>query len=405
MYASIAIFVYMIIGWPIWSTKAPLPQPLAGSGCAVVGDTIYVIGGRDSPGNCYATNYAYDPYSNSWTTMTPMPTARAHLGCAAVNGKIYAIGGWYGNTASGAVEEYDPATNTWATKTPMPTPRYTLGIAAVAGKIYVIGGMNTQPQIFNTVEEYDPLSDTWVTRTPMPTPRMGPGCAAVYDTIYVYGGSTIIGGDVTTVNERYDPVTNAWATRTSMPTARYAIGGISDGYCAYAIGGYDYWNYYTNMDYYEPTVNTWFSYSPMQYARQSVALGYIVNVFPYIYVIGGWNNGALNYNEEAQFGDGIEEYKQTRPVISIDISPNPFTDFTDIRYETADNNQKFDINIYDISGQLVKYFGRQAPDIGRQVSVTWDGKDNQGRALPNGTYLVVCTNDRITKIEKVVLVR
>ncbi|MBE0433097.1 T9SS type A sorting domain-containing protein [candidate division WOR-3 bacterium] len=402
MYASIVMFVSVIIGWPIWSTKAPLPQPLAGSGCAFVGDTIYVIGGRDSPGNCCATNYAYDPYSDSWTIKTPMPTARAHLGCAAVNGKIYAIGGWYGNTASGAVEEYDPATNTWEIKNPMPTPRYTFGIAAVADKIYVIGGMNTQPLIFTTVEEYDPLTDTWATRTPMPTPRMDPGCAALYDTIYVFGGSTTIGSGVTTANERYDPAADAWATRASMPTARYALGGFSWYNRVFALGGYDYWSYHTTLEEYMPSTNTWSTLNPMQYARQSVAIGMIPQ---YVYVIGGWNNGALDYNDEGWFEIGIEEYKKAQPMVSIDISPNPFTDFTDIRIQIIDTRQKCEIKIHDITGRLVTDLSAQISVIGHQSSVTWNGKDNQGCALPNGTYLVVCGNDRTTKIEKVVLAR
>jgi N-acetylneuraminic acid mutarotase len=393
----------MLIGWPIWSTKTPLPQPLAGSGCAVINDTIYVIGGRDSQGNRYATNYAYYPGTDTWTTRTSMSTPRAHLGCATVNGKIYAFGGWVGSTATGTVEEYDPSSDTSTTKTPMPTPRYTIGIATVADKIYVIGGMNMQSQIFNTVEEYDPLADIWTTKASMPTQRMGPGCATLSDTIYVYGGSTMIGGGLTTVNERYDPIADTWATRASMPTARYALGGFSWYNRVFALGGYDYWSYHTTLEEYMPSTDTWNTLAPMQHARQSVAIGMIPQ---YVYVIGGWNNGVFDYNEEGWFELGIEEYKNAQPCINIDVKPNPFRNSTDIRYEIQDTenaNQNFSLQIYDISGRLVKDLSRQVSIAGNQLSARWYGRDDKDRVLPNGTYLLVIKHYGITKTEKLVL--
>jgi N-acetylneuraminic acid mutarotase len=400
MQTSIVLLASIILSWPYWNTKAPLPQSLSGSGCAVLNDTIYVIGGRDTLGNRYATNYIYDPVTDTWTTKTSMPTPRAHLGSVVVGGKIYAVGGWVGSTATGVIEEYDPVSDTWIAKTPMPTPRYTLAIAAAAEKIYVIGGMNMQGQIFNTVEEYDPSTDIWTTKAFMPTQRMGSGCGVINDTIYVFGGSTMIGGGDTTVNECYDPGTDTWAPRASMLTARYALGGFAFGNNAYAIGGYDYWSYHTVLEQYDPSMNMWSTLEPMQYARQSVAVGLIGDFFPFVYVIGGWNNGALNYNEEAYFGNAIEEYTQVPSVIFCRISPNPFRSSTEIRFEAL-SNSKIDSEIYDVSGRLVRTL---RPDVQRST-LLWDGKDDNGSLLPNGTYLLVMNSNGITKTERIVLVR
>jgi N-acetylneuraminic acid mutarotase len=413
---SIVLLVSMIISWPIWSTKNPLPQPLAGSGCTSMGegDSIYVIGGRDSPGNRYATNYKYDAFTDTWTTETSMSTPRAHLGCAAVNGKIYAIGGWVGAAATGVVEEYDPATDIWTMKSPMPTPRYTFGIASVAGKIYVFGGMNMQGQIFNTIEEYDPLTDTWTTKTPMPTPRMGPGCATINDTIYVYGGSTVIGSGITAVNECYDPVSDSWATRASMQNARFALGGFTWGNTAYAIGGYDYSTYIADLDAYEPATNAWTSLglSPMQYARQSIAVALTGYGVYYVYVIGGWNNGALDYNEEGWFEIGIEEYANTEQQISLMISPNPFRDFTEISFRNGTNNidasnisRPAEVKIYDATGRLVKDLSHHISIAGERSTVRWYGYGNHGQLLPSGAYLLVLKRGELTTTEKLLLVR
>lgn len=315
-----------------WTTKASLPQRLSGSGCAVINDTIYIIGGRDSSGNRYKTNYIYDPVADSWSTRTEMSTERAHIGCAVVNGKIYAIGGWVGSSASGVVEEYAPLTDSWTTKTSMPTPRYVYGMAVVGDKIYVIGGMDMTDAIMATVEEYDPSADTaggtpWQTKTSMPTGRMGPACAVIYDTIYVYGGSTSIGGGETTVHECYDPIADTWTAKASMYTARYALGGFSYENMAYGIGGYDYYNYHTTVEVYDPIINSWSYETSMNYERQSIAVGLVGNK---VYVIGGWNNGALDYNEEGTFPVGVKEH-QTVQKMGIEVGPNPFTDRVEIK--------------------------------------------------------------------------
>jgi N-acetylneuraminic acid mutarotase len=279
-----------------WTTKKALPQVRSGPGCAVINDTVYVIGGQSGSGN-ETTNYVYDPLSDNWSTKSPMPTARRHLGCAVVNGKIYAIGGFIAGETN-IVEEYDPVADSWQTKTPMPTARYAFAIAVVANKIYVIGGYLT---VKDRVEEYNPAADTaggtpWQTKADMPTKRMGPGCAVIRDTIYVFGGYPS-----TKVNECYDPATNNWATKEPLSFYRYTGGSFSYDNKAYSVGGMEGWpvaHYSTAVEVYDPLSKGWSLETPMTNARQSVAVGLVGNK---VYVIGGWNNAALAYNEEGSF--------------------------------------------------------------------------------------------------------
>jgi hypothetical protein len=397
-----------------WTTRTSLPAARAGAGCAVVNDSIYVIGGRDSAGNRYTSNYVYDPVSDSWTTKADMSVARAHICCAAVNGRIYAFGGWVGSTATDVVEEYDPVTNSWQTMTPMPTPRYTICCAVVQNKIYVIGGMNMSGSIFATVEEYDPSADTaggtpWQTVTNMPTARMGPGCAVVSDTIYVFGGSTYIGGGETTVNQCYDPYTDTWSWKTNMQTARYALGGFAYMNKAYALGGYDYYNYHTAVEVYDPTLDSWSFETAMQYARQSVSVGLIDNK---VYVIGGWNNGALSYNEEGEFPVGVKEEHPDRGPKNRDIRlfchPNPFRDKVEINlgmYDVGCKMYDISIKIYDMSGRVVRSFSLTTNHSAPGTAVSWDGRDESGALLPAGTYILKANGNGINKVKKLMLVR
>lgn len=392
---SVMLLFPMLTQAITWTTKTALPEVRSGAGCAVINDTVYVIGG--SSGVLQNTNYVYDPVSNSWSTKAPMPNARSHIGCAVVDGKIYAIGGFVGGiqTDTNLVEEYDPATDSWSTKAPMPTSRYAYAIAVVAGKIYVIGGMLP---VTNVVQEYDPVADSWSTKTSMPTARMGPAAAVIRDTIYVFGGSTSVGSGATTVHQCYDPNTDNWASKANLPSARYGLGGFSCKNVAYAIGGYNYSSYFTNVDVYNPSTNSWSSETPMQYARQSIAVGLVGN--NKVYVIGGWNNGALNYNEEGLLTIGIEE-NQTVQNLKMDIGPNPFSKQTTIslsRMQSAEGTaQRVELKIYDVTGRLVKDFSRLTLYAQRPTHIIWDGKDDNGTMLPSGTYLLVINGQGVKK--------
>ena len=381
-----------------WTNKAAMPQALAGCGCAVVGDTIYVIGGRDSTGNRYATNYIYMPETDSWSTRASMPTPRAHLGAAYVNGKIYAIGGWTGST-TGACEEYDPVGNTWQTRAGMPTPRYTLAIAVVAGKIYVFGGMNSSGQIFNTVEEYDPVGNTWASKASMPTARMGAACAVIRDTVYVYGGSTVVGGGLTTVNQYYVPANDTWGTKASLPSVRYCAAGFTYQNKAFSLGGYDFSNYLTLCNVYDPSTNVWSSETPMLNGRQSLATAVISNC---VYAIAGWNNGALNYNEEGLLATGVEENADNDHRFSIRMSPNPFHDRVAINFNGIGYKAKsIELHIYNSAGRLVRSF-TLCPMLS---ALSWNGTDQAGRDLPAGVYLVVAEYDGGSQGQQLVLIR
>ncbi|MFX0211188.1 MAG: kelch repeat-containing protein [Candidatus Hodarchaeota archaeon] len=245
--------------------------------------------------------------------------------------------------------------------------------------------------VTNVVQEYDPAANSWTSKASMPTARMGPAAAVIRDTIYVFGGSTSVGSGATTVHECYDPNTNNWASRANLPSARYALGGFSHNNVAYAIGGYNYTSYFTNVDVYDPSTNSWSSETPMQYARQSIAVGLVgTNV----YVIGGWNNGALNYNEEGLLTIGIEE-NQTVQNLKMNIGPNPFSKQTKISFGKIPSDENIELKIYDITGRLVKNFSRLTLHGQLPTHITWDGKDDNGIILPSGTYLLVINNQGV----------
>ena len=81
-------------GFGAWTTKASrMPHPRLQSAAAVVDDKVYVMGGYTADGGIISTVDVYDPALDMWTTDVPMPTARRLLGAAVVGNTIYAVGG------------------------------------------------------------------------------------------------------------------------------------------------------------------------------------------------------------------------------------------------------------------------------------------------------------------------
>jgi len=107
---------------------------------------------------------------------------------------------------------------------------------------------------------------------------------------------------------------------------------------------------------------------------------------------------------------GIEEMPSsayTREVPVLDIYPDPFRVQTCISYNLEhisyeSNNISCLLDIYDVSGRLVKSFNYLAEYSGQ---VSWHGEDDNGRALPQGVYFVRLKVGAEFHVRKVVLLK
>src|SRR5205814_1443622 len=75
--------------------KAPMSAPRAALAAAVIGNTLYAMGGGLDSGDptTLDTLEAYDVTTNSWTTLAHMLTPRSPLAAVGLDGLIYAIVG------------------------------------------------------------------------------------------------------------------------------------------------------------------------------------------------------------------------------------------------------------------------------------------------------------------------
>lgn len=188
--------------------------------------------------------------ADSWVLKAPMPEPEAYVGAAVVNGKIYTFGGtvvdeeiypFYSTDC--ATQVYDPATDTWATKASMPNPTIGFAVTSYQNKIYVMGGAIGFDWSIGVNRVYDPATDTWQIKAPIPK-NVSYICANVVDgKIYVMGGllndvdpllHSPVASNATLI---YDPATDKWSEGPSMPTGVYGYASAIVDNKIYVIGG------------------------------------------------------------------------------------------------------------------------------------------------------------------------
>ena len=73
-------------------------------------------------------------------------------------------------------------------------------------------------------------------------------------------------------------------------------------------------------------------------------------------------------------------------ITNINIYPNPFKDFTHISC-TILNQDYISVGIYDLNGKLIHRLSENE-FIYSEFHTTWDGKDQEGRKVKAGAYLI-----------------
>ncbi|TES93795.1 MAG: T9SS type A sorting domain-containing protein [Candidatus Cloacimonadota bacterium] len=98
---------------------------------------------------------------------------------------------------------------------------------------------------------------------------------------------------------------------------------------------------------------------------------------------------------------GVEESAFSSSTFSLNVYPNPASQSVDIYY-TLQREEKISIDIYDISGRLLKEISSGLKGRGTHI-IYWDRKDSSGRDVKSGIYFLRIKTPNRTINKKLVL--
>eukprot|EP00058_Branchiostoma_floridae_P024735 XP_002610225.1 hypothetical protein BRAFLDRAFT_245796 [Branchiostoma floridae] len=155
-----------------WEVLTPMVQSVRRCGVAAFRYKLYVICGYD--GNIvYANVQCFDPVTESWTTVSICPRPRFRIATAVIGDSIYVVGG-----ATTICDRYDPDTNEWTPAARMTHGRKHVGVTVVMDKLYVTGGAYAG-SAYASVDCYDPATNRWEVAAMLPRAMYSHGCVRV----------------------------------------------------------------------------------------------------------------------------------------------------------------------------------------------------------------------------------
>jgi hypothetical protein len=84
--------------------------------------------------------------------------------------------------------------------------------------------------------------------------------------------------------------------------------------------------------------------------------------------------------------------------------PNPFNPSTTIRFDLA-AGAAVDLRVFDVRGRLVRTLETAAPYAQGRHTLLWDGRDDGGRAVASGVYMVEMTADGTRDTQRVMMLK
>lgn len=210
----------------VWESLAPFPEGTerGSSVVGIYGDKIYLAGGLRTlhlaPGGAsIAVDVvsSYDITNDQWATLpnATLPRAKDHAAGGVVGNTLWVTGGR--DVSAGIITTHDTlALNLddtdagWTDVTSsagMPTARGGHSAAVIGSVIYTFGGegAGSASGVFDQTEAFDTESQTWKSLESMPFPRHGTVGVAISNVVYILGGGSTIGTDPTDTAAAFRP--------------------------------------------------------------------------------------------------------------------------------------------------------------------------------------------------------
>ncbi|MFY1634458.1 S8 family serine peptidase [Solwaraspora sp. WMMB335] len=219
-----------------WSALPDLPSARSKPVLAAVGGKLYLFGGWGPGGTPVATVDVFDPAVGAWSTLPGVtsPAARAAAGSAVIGDTVYLVGGCVDGTCtdSATVLAFDTTTGTFRSLANYPLVASWLACGGIGERIYCAGGAGAVE--YRSAYVYDPAADSWSPLPDLPLDLWGGQFAAAGGLLVIAGGVTAASTTITNRTVGYDPTTGSWRDLPNTQFARYRGAGACG---AYKVGG------------------------------------------------------------------------------------------------------------------------------------------------------------------------
>jgi N-acetylneuraminic acid mutarotase len=278
-----------------WTNAATAPSFRWESQSVTYNNKLYVFGGfTDRTLDATADCEVFNPATNTWSFLTDIPVgALTHAGTALVGNTVYFVGGDIGTftygktkTATTDVLTYNLDTNKWGTSTSLPVAISCGGLVDINNVLYYYGGINSADNADLSTTYALNLSNTaagWVAKAPMPDARNHLGYAEINGIAYAVGGQHLYAestGNDSQV-DAYNPATNSWTQVASLPQtwSSFHVSTIVINNKIVIVGGQTNGGYdgiYQNLiDEFNPATNRWSNVGTLPEANEGLAVAYI----------------------------------------------------------------------------------------------------------------------------------
>lgn len=223
------------------------PKGMTSFGATVVGNQVFVIGGKSGKAHAYAKSYqnkevfalATDGSNDEWQIVGENHGLQG-LAIVGYGGKVYRIGGLEARNKEGEdddlhsvadFKQFDPSTKTWADLPSLPQGRSSIDACVVDSHVYVVGGwtMGDDDSVWATDMLKFDLSTPggqWE-KVDVPFKTRALAVEAHNNQLVVVGGLKEDGGPTDEVYI-YDLKTNQWSAGPAVP----AVGGMKAFGCS-----------------------------------------------------------------------------------------------------------------------------------------------------------------------------
>ena len=211
-----------------WSQGANIPIAISEVNAALIGEKIYVPGGRTIDNLFSKKLFIYNPREDNWETKADLPVAISGYAMTSYEGKLYLFGGWDGSEYLKEIWIYDPGINEWQSFGQLPEERGFASAEVVGGVIHLMGGINNK-RVLSNHDLFYPQRQleneiAWEVASDLPQPRYGMESSVLADMIYVAGGMNENSNELPLI--QYLPPKDTWMELDQPPLSVGALPSV-----------------------------------------------------------------------------------------------------------------------------------------------------------------------------------